>query len=79
MHTINCKCGLEIHPRRFELGYKTCINCSSEEKKAVIQISNHKTGNEIQIVDRQTAEEFNFISSRKSFGISTGMKKSYRK
>jgi hypothetical protein len=75
----NCKCGSEIHPKRFELGYKTCIRCSSEEKKAGIQVINHKTGNEIQIVDQKTAEEFNFLANRSSFGIMKGMKESYRK
>ena len=74
-----CKCGSEIHPKRFALGYKTCIGCSSEEKKAAIQVINHKTGNEIQIVDQKTAEEFNFLSNRSSFGIMNGMKESYRK
>jgi hypothetical protein len=71
---IKCKCGSEIHPKRFALGYKTCINCSSEERKAVIQISNHKTGNEIQIVSQETAREFNHLASRSSFGVSTGVK-----
>jgi hypothetical protein len=76
---MQCKCGSEIHPKRSELGYKICVDCSTEERKAVIQISNHKTGNEIQIVDQATAEEFNFLASRTSFGVSTGLRKSFNK
>lgn len=73
-----CKCGSEIHPKRIELGYRTCVNCSTEERKAVIQIVNHKTGNEIQIVDQRTAEEFNRISSRGSYGVMNGIKETSR-
>ena len=69
-----CKCNSEIHPKRIELGYKTCTRCSTEEMKAGIQIINHKTGNEIQIVDQETARQFNFLASRSSFGVSTGVK-----
>ena len=69
-----CNCNSEIHPKRIELGYKTCTGCSTEERKAVIQINNHKTGNEIQIVDQETARQFNFLASRSSFGVSTGVK-----
>jgi len=71
---MKCKCGSDIHPKRSNLGYRTCVNCSTEEKKAVIQINNHKTGNEIQIVDQETARQFNFLASRSSFGVSTGVK-----
>ena len=74
-----CKCGSDIHPIRIKFGYKTCINCSSVEKKAAIQVVNHKTGNEIQIVDQKTAEEFNFLANRTSFGVSNGMKESFRR
>jgi hypothetical protein len=71
---MKCKCNSDIHPKRIELGYKTCTGCSTEERKAVIQINNHKTGNEIQIVDQETARQFNFLASRSSFGVSTGVK-----
>lgn len=69
-----CKCGSEIHPKRFELGYKTCTNCSTEERKAGIPIINHKTGNEIQIVDQKTATEFYRIANRSSYGVMNGIK-----
>lgn len=63
-----------MHPKKYELRYKTCINCSTEQKVAGIQINNHKTGNEIQIVDQATAKNFNYLASRSSYGVSTGMK-----
>tara|TARA_B110000503_G_scaffold133920_1_gene212165 strand:+ start:723 stop:947 length:225 start_codon:yes stop_codon:yes gene_type:complete len=72
----NCKCGNDIHPKRFELGYKICIDCSEESPKSCIMISNHKTGNEIQIVSQETAENFRKISSRSSYGIMNGIKNS---
>jgi len=71
---MKCKCNSDIHPKRIELGYKTCTRCSIEEMKAGIQIINHKTGNEIQIVDQETARIFNHLASRSSFGVSTGVK-----
>jgi hypothetical protein len=74
---MNCiKCGDIIPEGRLKAlpTAKTCVNCSTEEKKAVIQINNHKTGNEIQIVDQKTAREFNLLASRSSFGVSTGVK-----
>lgn len=71
---MKCKCDLDIHPKRYELGYRTCIGCSTEQKVAGIQINNHKTGNEIQIVDQATAKNFNYLASRSSYGVSTGIK-----
>lgn len=69
-----CKCGSDIHPKRIELGYSNCVNCSTEKKKAGIQIINHKTGNEIQIVSEETAFQFNQISSRSSYGVMNGVR-----
>ena len=45
-----CKCGASIHPVRQKYGYKTCVKCSNVERVASAPITNHKTGNTIQIV-----------------------------
>lgn len=33
---ILCECGGEIHPKRYELGYKTCLSCGSPPPKRTI-------------------------------------------
>ena len=45
-----CKCGASIHPVRQKYGYKTCVKCSGIERVACAPLTNHKTGNTIQIV-----------------------------
>lgn len=31
-----CLCGEEINPKRYELGYKTCIDCGSPPVKFIV-------------------------------------------
>ena len=78
---MKCKaCQIEIHPKRFELGYRTCVECSSEPKWSSVPVINHKTGNEIQIVkDPEVAAEFMAKSARKGFGTLKGMSSSYKR
>ena len=78
---MNCtSCGQHIHPRRYDMGYRTCINCSTEERWSGVPIINHKTGNEIQIVkDPEVAAEFIAKSARIGFGTLRGMTSSYKK
>ena len=76
---MKCKCGSEIHPKRFEFGYKTCIKCSYDVRKSVIQLSTHKTGNEIQIVkDPEVAAEFMAKTARVGFGTMRGISGGYK-
>jgi hypothetical protein len=75
-----CKCGQQIPARRIEMGYRTCVKCSTEDRWSAVPVINHKTGNEIQIVkDREVAEEFMRKSARVGFGTMRGMVSSYRK
>lgn len=78
---MKCKaCQTEIHHKRFELGYRTCVDCSSEPKWSCVPVINHKTGNEIQIVkDPEVAAEFLAMSARKGFGTLKGMSSSYKR
>lgn len=48
-----CRCGNEMHPVRIELGYKSCVNCSTIQTYSYIPIIEHKTGNTIQIVSQE--------------------------
>lgn len=70
---MNCKCGNPIPQKRTELGYKECVGCSTVEAHGCIDIIYHKTGNTIQITDKQTAERMRLLSRRSGFGILRGM------
>lgn len=78
---MKCKnCLTEVHPKRWELGYRTCTSCSSETKWSSVPVINHKTGNEIQIVkDPDVAAEFLAKSARSGFGTMKGLSTGYRK
>lgn len=70
---MNCKCGINIPQKRVELGYKECVSCSTVEAHGCIDIIYHKTGNTIQITDKQTAERMRKLSRRSGFGALRGM------
>jgi len=53
--TMYCKCGVEVHPYRLNLGYKTCPKCSTVETYSYVPIITHKTGNTIQIVSQEVS------------------------
>lgn len=78
---MKCKTCLEvIHPKRWDLGYRTCVNCSVEPRWSSIPVINHKTGNEIQIVkDPEVAAEFMAKTARVGFGTMRGMSSSYKR
>lgn len=77
---MKCTCGTSIHPKRAELGYKTCVDCSTERKWGVVPITYHKTGNTVEIVkDPDLAEEMNAMAQRKGFGVMKGLTGSHRK
>jgi len=78
---VKCKiCFSEMHPKRFAIGYRTCISCSDEQKWSGVPVINHKTGNEIQIVkDPEVAADFMAKSARTGFGTLKGMSSSYKK
>ena len=53
--TMYCKCGTTVHPIRLELGYKTCVKCSTTKTYSYVPIIEHKTGNTIQIVSQEVS------------------------
>ena len=71
---IKCKCGNMIPEGRINLGYSTCVKCSTMEMYGCVGISNHKTGNTIQILPKKIADSINRLSSRKGYGVMSGMK-----
>lgn len=78
---MKCKvCRTQIPQARWDLGYRTCVSCSQEEKWSSVPVINHKTGNEIQIIkDPEVAAEFLAKSARKGFGTLRGMSSSYKR
>ena len=67
--TIMCKCGTqELHPVRIKYGYDTCVSCSTAEKYGCVDIINHKTGNNIQILSRQDADTIAKLTRRRGYG-----------
>lgn len=75
-----CKCGNKIPEVRVKMGYRTCINCSNEEKWGCSQIVYHKTGNTIEVIkDKELCEQINAMAERPTFGVSRGMKGNIRK
>ena len=63
-----CKCGAPVHPVRQKYGYKTCVDCSGVQRVASAPITNHKTGNTIQIVSQELSAAIYKASRRKGYG-----------
>ena len=63
-----CKCGASIHPVRQKYGYKTCVKCSGTERVACAPLTNHKTGNTIQIVSQAQSAALIKAGSLKGYG-----------
>ncbi len=63
-----CRCGEVVHPIRVKYNYKTCVSCSSVARVASAPITNHKTGNTIQIVSQEQSIAIHKASRRKGYG-----------
>jgi hypothetical protein len=50
------------------------VNCSTTQKLGGVQIANHKTGNEIQILPMEVANNINRLAARSGYGVCKGMK-----
>ena len=76
----SCKtCQSSVPDKRWEMGYRVCVDCSTESKWSAIQVIHHKTGNETQVVkDPEVAAEFYAKSARTGFGTLKGMTKTYK-
>ena len=62
------KCTHNIPKQRLALGYTTCVECSTEEKLGCIDTINHKTGNTIQVMSREDADQASKLTKRAGFG-----------
>jgi hypothetical protein len=77
---MKCKCGSQIPEARIAMGYKVCVDCSTESRWTVVPVNYHKTGNTAEIIkDPEAAKDFMFMSSRKGFGVMRGLTSVRRK
>ena len=67
-----CKCGEIIPQGRVNLGYKTCVNCSTVEAYGCAPLINHKTGNSIQILSASDAAKVAKMTQRRGYGTMLG-------
>jgi hypothetical protein len=79
LEMTNCiKCGGKMPLLRLvKYGYKNCVNCSSVERVGGVPITNHKTGNTIQVVPMEMATRINKAAQRQGYGVCKGMKASF--
>lgn len=79
MELINCcRCGQGMPSLRLtKYGYNYCVSCSTTAKVGCAPITNHKTGNTIQILPMQLAVRLTKASQRQGYGVCKGMKSSF--
>ena len=79
MELIKCvRCGNDMPLLRLsKYGYNFCIGCSTTPKNGCTHITNHKTGNAIQIVPMELANRINRAAQRQGYGVCKGMKSSF--
>ncbi len=65
---MKCKCKNIIPLPRLELGYTTCVGCSTTEAYGCVQINYHKTGNTIQIMPESQARVIRKLGARRGYG-----------
>ena len=61
------KCTHHIPKARLALGYDTCVKCSTEQKLGCIDTINHKTGNSIQVMSREDADQASKLLQRAGY------------
>ena len=61
----HCRCGDILHPVRINLGYKSCVECSSTQKVSYIPIIANKQVQELQIVSQELSAQVHKAWRRK--------------
>ena len=65
---MKCKCNNIIPQGRLDLGYTTCVNCSTVERYGCAPLTNHKTGNSIQIMSMSDSVKISKLTRRSGYG-----------
>ena len=74
MNCITCKNPINNQRIKALPTTKVCVDCSTTEQVGCVDITYHKTGNTIQVMDKASADKINKLARRGNFGIMTGMK-----
>ena len=61
------KCNHNIPQARLDLGYTECVDCSTVQKLGCIDTINHKTGNSIQVMSREDADQASKLLKRAGY------------
>ena len=69
---MKCKCDKIIPQGRVNLGFTTCVDCSTTEKYGCAPVINHKTGNSIQIMSSSDAKRIAKLTQRRGYGTMLG-------
>ena len=68
------KCHSQIPEARSNLGFTTCVNCSSTVRYSCVEVNGHKTGRYVQpIRDPEVARHINSLGRRSTFGPARGI------
>lgn len=71
----SCRCGAAIPVQREELGFSTCVECSSARKYGVVPSLSHKmTGQAVIVKDPDDAARINKKVARCGYGVQRGMR-----
>ena len=62
------KCNNIIPQGRLDLGYTTGVNCSTVERYGCAPLTNHKTGNSIQIMSMSDSVKISKLTRRSGYG-----------
>ena len=69
---MQCKCDKIIPIQRVNLGFATCVDCSTTEAYGCAPLINHKTGNSIQIMSSSDARKIAKMTQRRGYGTMLG-------
>ena len=65
---MKCECKNIIPDGRVNLGYTTCVECSTVEQYGCAPLINHKTGNSIQIMSQSDSAIIAKMTRRRGYG-----------
>ena len=71
---IKCKSPIPVQRLKALPNTKTCTECSTTEQVGCVDITYHKTGNTIQIMDKESAAKINKLAQRAGYGIMRGLR-----
>lgn len=74
MNCIHCKNKIQAQRLIALPSTKTCTECSTTEQVGCVDICYHKTGNTIQVMDKESAAKINKLAQRAGYGIMRGLR-----